>query len=132
MLAIAQTRAASSRVELIQATGCEVSLPNGADAILFSYAHDLIRSPEALDHVLGQMPPGARVAATSTKLFTPWLFPANWYLRWSHRGYITDPRGLEAPWSLLAERLDDFEVETGPFTQHYIARGRVRGKPQAA
>ena len=96
------------------------------DAILFSYTHDLIRSPAALANLLRQARPGARVAATSTKLYAPWLFPANWYLRWSHRAYITNFESFDAPWSLLAEYLDDFRVETGPFTQHYVATGRVR------
>jgi len=66
------------------------------------------------------------VAATSTKLYAPWLFPANWYLLVTHRSYITNFESLAAPWSLLAECLEDFRVETGPMTQHYVATGRVR------
>lgn len=73
---------------------------------------------------------GARVAATSTKLYAPWMFPANWYLRYSHRAYITNFESFDAPWSLLAELLDDFRVDTAGWTQHYVATGRVR--PQAA
>ena len=132
MLALARAREAGSRVDLIEAAGADVVLPAPADAMLFSYAHDLIRSAAALDHLLGQLRPGARVAATSTKLYARWLLPANAFLRWRHRGYITDFAGFAAPWSLLAERLDDFVVETGPFTQHYVARGRVPATPQAA
>lgn len=96
------------------------------DAILFSYTHDLLRSPRALDNLLGQAKRGARVAATSTKLYARWLFPANWYLRHSHRDYITNFEGFDAPWSLLAERLDGFRVETSGWTQHYVAVGCVR------
>jgi SAM-dependent methyltransferase len=125
MLDQARARPAAARVELICAQGVDVRLPVRVDAILFSYTHDLIRSPEAITHLLAQAQPGARVAATSTKLYAPLLFPANWYLRWSHRAYITDFEGFEAPWSLLAERLEGFRVETGPFTQHYVASGRV-------
>jgi SAM-dependent methyltransferase len=113
-------------VELIQAAGEAVALPGKADAILFSYTHDQIRSRRALDNLFAQARAGARVAATSTKLYAPWLFPANWYLRYSHRGYITDFDSFEAPWSLLAQLLDDFEVRTSPWTQHYVATGRVR------
>ncbi len=134
MLAIAHSRldaGASRRVLLIEAAAEKVVLPAPADAILFSYTHDLIRSRAALDNVLAQAKPGARVAATSTKLYAPWLFPANWYLRYSHRAYITNFESFEAPWSLLATYLDDFAVETGPMTQHYVATGRVR-KPQEA
>ena len=107
-------------------------LPQAADAILFSYTHDLIRSPEALANLFRQVRPGARIASTGTKLYAPWLFPANWYLRATHRGYITNFDGFEAPWALLATMLDDFHVATGPFTQHYVATGRVRPAAQVA
>ena len=132
MLAIAHSRLdaeVSRRVVLIEAAAEKVVLPAAADAILFSYTHDLIRSRPALENVLRQARPGARIAATSTKLYAPWLFPANWYLRYSHRAYITNFDSFEAPWSLLATYLDDFEVATGPMTQHYVATGRVRALP---
>jgi demethylmenaquinone methyltransferase/2-methoxy-6-polyprenyl-1,4-benzoquinol methylase len=85
-------------LDLLMGTGEEIRLPAPPDAILFSYTHDLIRSRRALANLLAQARPGARVAATSTKLYAPWLFPANWYLRWSHRAYITNFDGFEAPW----------------------------------
>ena len=135
MLAHARTRLLGKggpARELIHATGEEVVLPPGADAILFSYTHDLIRSPRALANLFRQVTPGARVAATSTKLYAPWLFPANWYLRYSHRAYITNFESFEAPWSLLATLLDDFRVDTAGWTQHYVATGRVRGRAQDA
>src|SRR5205085_4759580 len=82
MLAQAHSRLlAGSRIELLRASAEEVHLGAVADAILFSYTHDLIRSPRALANLFAQARPGARVAATSTKLYAPWLFPANWYLR---------------------------------------------------
>ncbi|HST02965.1 MAG TPA: hypothetical protein VLJ84_15005, partial [Usitatibacter sp.] len=93
---------------------------------ILSYTHDLIRSKAALDNLLGQARRGCRVAATSTKLYAPWLFPANWYLRITHRAYITNFESFATPWSLLAEYLEDFRVETGPTTQHYVATGKVR------
>jgi demethylmenaquinone methyltransferase/2-methoxy-6-polyprenyl-1,4-benzoquinol methylase len=128
MLRIAHERGNDSdaRVELHQATAETVRLPAAPDAILFSYTHDLIRSRKALEHLFAQARPGARVAATSTKLYARWLYPLNVYLRVSHRGYITNFEGFEAPWSLLAEYLDDFHVNTAPWTQHYVASGRVR------
>ena len=130
MLALARTRLpGGSRppVELLRASAEDASLPHPPDAILFSYTHDLIRSRRGLANVFAQARPGARVAATSTKLYAPWLFPANWYLRYSHRAYITNFEGFEAPWSILETLLDDFRVETSGATQHYVATGRVRG-----
>ena len=128
MLAIAKGRQLDPRprVQVLKATGEEVRLPAAPDAVLFSYTHDLIRSRRALENILSQARPGARVAATSTKLYASWLFPANWYLRYSHREYITNFEGFERPWSVLAEYLDDFRVDTTGWTQHYVATGRVR------
>jgi ubiquinone/menaquinone biosynthesis C-methylase UbiE len=128
MLAVARGRLPPGGVamDVLLATGEQVRLPATPDAILFSYTHDLIRSRAALRNLFGQSRPGARVAATSTKLYAPWLFPANWYLRHSHRGYIGNFEGFAAPWSLLAELLDDFRVDTHGLTQHYVATGRVR------
>jgi arsenite methyltransferase len=128
MLRIARERVrpGSCRLLLMEETAERCRFPEAPNAILFSYTHDIIRSRAALENLLGQAKHGARVAATSTKLYAPWLFPANWYLRATHRRYITNFEGFEAPWSLLATCLDDFRVETGPFTQHYVAVGRVR------
>lgn len=131
MLAMARLRARQSlsRVELARAAAEDYVLPQPVDAILFSYTHDLIRSRAALDNLLRQAKPGARVAATSTKLYAPWLFPANMYLKHSHREYITNFEGFDAPWSLLATYLDDFRVDTAGWTQHYVATGHVRPAP---
>jgi arsenite methyltransferase len=129
MLALARSRFVDgfrTPVRLIQSSAQELSLARPVDAILFSYTHDVIRSRSALENLLRQAKPGARVAATSTKLYSPLLAPANWYLRVTHRAYITNFEGFAAPWSLLATMLDDFAVSTGPFTQHYVATGRVR------
>jgi demethylmenaquinone methyltransferase/2-methoxy-6-polyprenyl-1,4-benzoquinol methylase len=131
MLAHAQARLPAGgrpRIELLRSSAEDVTLPALADAILFSYTHDLIQSRSALANLLAQARPGARVAATSTKLYAPWLFPANWYLRYTHREYITNFEGFEAPWALLAALLDDFRVETSAWSQHYVATGRVRAQ----
>jgi demethylmenaquinone methyltransferase/2-methoxy-6-polyprenyl-1,4-benzoquinol methylase len=126
MLAIARTRDIRAPLQLFQAAAESVAISSPVDAILFSYTHDIIRSPAAIENVLRQARRGARVAATSTKLYAPWLAPANWYLRITHRAYITNFESFDAPWTLLATYLDDVQVTTGPFTQHYIATGRVR------
>jgi SAM-dependent methyltransferase len=126
MLAVARARAngGPERTRIMEASAQVVHLPAVPDAILFSFTHDLMCSPLALDNVLGQAA-GARVAAVGTKLYSPWLFPANWFVKARHHGYITDFDSLGAPWALLSERLTDFQLIAGPFTQHYVATGRV-------
>ena len=129
MLAIARSREAiraAPNVLLVAGAASDVALPGGADAVLFSYTHDLIQSARSLGNVLGAAKPGARVAATSTKLYARGLWPLNAWLRWTHREYITDFRHFDAPWTVLAGCLDEFRVDTGPFTQHYVARGLVK------
>ncbi|MBK8324097.1 MAG: methyltransferase domain-containing protein [Betaproteobacteria bacterium] len=129
MLSVARARQAvrdAGNILLSRGAAHDVELPRGADAVLFSYTHDLTQSAQSLRNVLGAARPGARVAATSTKLYARWLWPLNAYLRWSHREYITDFRHFDAPWTVLADFLDDFRVDTGPFTQHYVARGRLK------
>ena len=126
MLAKARCRSVGkTRVDILETTGEAARLPFAPDAILFSYTHDLIRSRGALENLFRQARAGARVAATSTKLYARWLAPANWYLRATHRAYITNFESFEAPWSLLESMLEDFHVETHGLTQHYIATGRV-------
>ncbi|QJR14600.1 class I SAM-dependent methyltransferase [Usitatibacter palustris] len=129
MLEIAAHRVSDSgfaNVDLQCATAEDYRAPVPFDAILLSYTHDILRSRTSLANLMRLAKPGARVAATSTKLYAPWLAPANWYLRLSHRGYITNFEGMDAPWSLMPEFLTDFRVRTSPFSQHYIATGRVR------
>lgn len=128
MLEVARARmnGRSTRVEFVGASAHAVRMPPATDAILFSYTHDVLRSRAALDNVLGQVRPGTRVVAVGTKLFSPWLFAANWLVRYRHRGYITDFDSLAAPWSLLATYLEDFAVSANGLRQHYIATGRLR------
>jgi len=133
MLEIARARldGAAARTRILQSSAQAVKLPAPPDAILFSFTHDLVCSGESLDNVLRQARPGARVAAVGTKLYAPWLFPANWFVKMRHRGYITDFESLDAPWAQLASRLDEFRLMAGALTQHYIAAGRVCARPAA-
>ncbi len=129
MLELARGRinaACWANIELIESNAEHAQLGCAPDAILFSYTHDLIRSRAALENLFAQAVPRARVAATSTKLYASWLVPANLYLRYTHREYITDFDGFAEPWDRLAEYLDPFSIETGPLTQHYIAAGRLK------
>ena len=129
MLAIARSRLSpesAQRVTLLVAAAEEVKLPVQPTAILFSYTHDLLQSHPALDNLFRQAAPGARVASTGTKLYAPWLVPANWWVRMRHRGYVTNFEGFAEPWSLLAGKLDDLRLVAGPFAQNYMATGRVK------
>ncbi len=128
MLSIAQSRVQQAQwknVKLLHADGLAAALPQMPNAWLFSYTHDLIQSREALNQLFSQSADNAKVAATSTKLYAPWFWPGNAWLKWRHRGYITDFSDFDTPWANLLTYLSDATVRTGPLTQHYIASGRL-------
>lgn len=97
-------------------------------AVLFSYVHDVLQSETALDNLLSHAPPGARVAIAGTRLWPWWGLPVNLYLYVTHRRYITNRReNFRAPWTKLARRLDNFEVEVRwPPGWRYLATGTLR------
>ena len=72
MLALARTRVTQqgiTNVALYPANGETIVLDRAPDAILFSYTHDLIRSPAALDNIFRQAKARTRiVAATASEL----------------------------------------------------------------
>jgi demethylmenaquinone methyltransferase/2-methoxy-6-polyprenyl-1,4-benzoquinol methylase len=135
MLARGRARAGDAgwkNVTLLNTSGEAARLPEAPDAILFSYAHDLLQSKTGLDNLFGQARPGARIAACGSQLFPAWFFPGNWYMRWSHRGYITNFVGFDAPWRFLSGYLDDFRAVRPWPGERYLATGKLRGQPHRA
>lgn len=115
-----------SNATLVCATGEAAVLPHAPNAILFSFTHDLLQSRPGLDNLFRQALPGARVVATGSQRFPRWFFPGNWYLRHSHRGYITNFAAFDAPWRLLSTYLADFSVARQWPGERYIATGRLQ------
>jgi ubiquinone/menaquinone biosynthesis C-methylase UbiE len=119
-------------VTLIEAPAEEAELPAPADAVLFSFTHDILRSDRALENVLGSVKPGARVVALGQK-FAPWFaLPINAKVWWVARRYRTTFDGSRRPWSKLGRFVHDLEVEPLRAGSAYIARGRVRDCAQSA
>ena len=131
LLAIARTRVAQAgwrNVTIVPSAAETARFDVSADALLFSYVHDILQSEAALDNLLAQAKPGARVALCGTQLWPWWGAPVNWYLRATHRHYITDMENFKRPWAKLASRLEDFRVEVRwPPGWRYLATGRLRG-----
>ncbi len=131
LLGIAAERVAQAgwrNATLLRGAAEEIRFDARADALLFSYVHDVQQSEAALDNLLAQAKPGARVALCGTVLWPWWGAPVNWYLRATHRHYITNMENFERPWTKLATRLVDFRVEIPwPPGWRYLAAGRVPG-----
>jgi ubiquinone/menaquinone biosynthesis C-methylase UbiE len=128
MLAIAEERVkhkALENVRLLQASGECAQLDALPDAILFSYTHDLIRSPDALENIFRQARSGTRIVSVGTQLFPAWFFPGNWYLRHTHRVTITNFDDFAHPWTLLARFCTQHTVRVTLPGSRYIFSGTL-------
>jgi acyl dehydratase/ubiquinone/menaquinone biosynthesis C-methylase UbiE len=134
MLAAARSRVGDAgwdNVTLLAARAEEATLPEPADAVLFAFTHDVVRSPAALANVLGQVRPGGRLAATGPKwsAFAPQLNPLVWQVA---RQFVTTFDGFRRPWAELERAVPDLAVEEAYFGCVYLAWGEVTGWPEAA
>jgi len=128
MLALARERveaAAWDNVTLVEAAAEEAELPAEPDALLFAFAHDVLRSPAALDQLLGRARPGARVVAAGGKWPPRWIVPVHAYVSVQAPRFVTTMEGFDRPWTLLAERVGDLEVETRSLGGAYVAWGQI-------
>lgn len=107
--------------------------PLPADALVFCYTHDVLQSPHALANLFAQVQPGARIAVAGLCLLPWWGAPANAWVLWSARNYLTTWHGLRRPWATLAAWCPDlravgrYHLGTG-----YLAVGTVSGTPPEA
>lgn len=127
MLDVARQRIADAgwtNVELICAPIQQAELPDADGALLF-FTHDLMRSPAALDNVANAVRGGRRIVAAGAKRPPRWLVPVAAIAGLAMRRYVTTLEGISAPWSLLAERVDDLAVTEVALGTIYRATGRV-------
>ena len=128
MLAVARRRvqeAGWENVTLIEAPAEEARLDREPDALLFSFSHDVLRSPSALDNLLSQARSGARVVAAGGKWPPRWAVPVHAYVRSQAPRYVTTMEGFDRPWTLLAERVRDLEVKARSLGGAYVASGQA-------
>jgi arsenite methyltransferase len=128
MLSQARRRVAAEgwdNVALFETPAQGLSVPEPVDALLFHYAHDILRSPSALDRLLGLARPGAAVAIAGIKYFPRWLAPLNLWVYFKNRGYNGAPGELSTPWDRIAPRLTGWRLIPTQFGMGYIAEGRV-------
>lgn len=120
-------RAGWPNVVLIESSAEAAELPQRADAALFSLTHDVMRSREALEKVIGQLKPGARISVLGAKWAPKWSFAINLFVWLVSRAYTTTFEGYDRPWSHLEELVTDLEVEPAVFGAWYIATARKQG-----
>ena len=114
MLGKARERVESSgwqNVTLIHSAVDEAEIPVQADAVLFHFVHDIMRSPRALENIFRHAKPEARVVSAGGKWAPWWGLPVNlvfWYIA---RRYITTFEGYTRPSSHLARFVPNLRVE---------------------
>ena len=125
MLSVAEARVKSRtarNVELIEEGVEAVRLPARPDRALFSFTHDVLQSPRAVDNICGQLQPSARVSTVGSKRPSPWNLPLNGLVRLIASRYVTSFRNFGQPWREL-ERHADLEIEEFALGAVYVAHG---------
>jgi SAM-dependent methyltransferase len=129
MLERARARAAENswnNVALVAASVEEAAIPFAADAALFHFTHDIMRTPGALANVVSHLRPGARIVAAGLKWAPARTMPLN-ILVWNAALRSTSTlEGLARPWSHLERLLSQLEVEQMLGGTVYVAGGVVK------
>lgn len=103
-----------------------VQLPEPADALLFNYVHDITRTPAAVDNLLRQARPGARIAMAGMKFFPWWTGPLNLLAWLKNRPYNVRAADMWSPWDRVQARCASFHLEPTQWGMGYIAHGVLR------
>ncbi|MEO7852261.1 MAG: methyltransferase domain-containing protein [Rubrivivax sp.] len=107
-------RAGHTNITLICAPVEEARVPRArcrADAALFHFTHDILRRADALDQVLAQLKPGARLVAAGLQWAPPWAAVVNLMVWGAALRSVSSLQGLARPYSLLADRVDGLEIK---------------------
>jgi len=130
MLERARARAAQNdwkNVALICASVEEAAIPLAADAALFHFTHDIMRTPGALANVRSHLKPGGRIVAAGLKWAPIRAMPLN-ILVWNAAMRSTSTlEGLARPWSYLEPLVSKLELEQMLGGTVYVASGVVTG-----
>ncbi len=128
MLGHARRRVAEAgwaNVQLFEVPVQALSMPEPVDALLLHYTHDILRSPLAIQRLLAQARPGARVAIAGIKYFQRWLAPLNLWVYFKNHGYNGEPGQLTTPWDRIAPQLGDWQWTPTQWGMGYLASGQV-------
>jgi ubiquinone/menaquinone biosynthesis C-methylase UbiE len=129
MLERARARATENNwknVTLISSSVEEAAIPLAADAALFHFTHDIMRTPNALANIASHLKPGARIVAAGLKWAPARAMPLN-LLVWNAALRSTSTlEGLARPWSHLEPLLSQLEVEQMLGGTVYVASGVVK------
>ena len=128
MLELARARAAENawrNVRLVSAAVEDAEIPLVADAALFNFTHDIMRTRGALANVRRHLKPGARVVAAGLKWAPMRAMPLNLLVWGAALRSTTTLEGLARPWSHLEELVAGLEIEELLGGMVYLASGEI-------
>ena len=97
-----------------------------ADALMFHYTHDVLRSNAAIERIFRAVKPGARIGIAGFKLPTDWRRIFNFWHRHRAWGYLSTFEGVYTPWDRLLPYIHDFHIhEEIFFGSGYVATARA-------
>ncbi|MDE2312692.1 MAG: methyltransferase domain-containing protein [Elusimicrobia bacterium] len=96
-----------------------------ADAYLFNFAHDVLRSHISLKNLFKHAVIDARVVASGMKLMPWYLAPVNPIVRRKARPYLTTFDGFSRPWTVLENYALNLNVRIYVFGLFYLAHGTL-------
>ncbi len=129
MLERARARAAENNwrnVMFISASVEEAAIPIAADAALFHFTHDIMRTRNAIANVVSHLKPGARVVAAGLKWAPIRTMPLNLFVWNAALRSTSTLEGLARPWSNLEALVPGLEVEQMLGGTVYVATGIVK------
>jgi SAM-dependent methyltransferase len=129
MLERARARAAENNwrnVTLISASVEEAAIPIAADAALFHFTHDIMRTRNAIANVVSHLKPGARVVAAGLKWAPIRTMPLNLFVWNAALRSTSTLEGLARPWSNLQALVPGLEIEQMLGGTVYVASGIVK------
>ena len=133
MAALARQRVGAAglgaSVDVIETAAEALRYGRPADAMLFSYTHDVLQSPAAVERLIESARPGARIVLLGMKSL-PWLWgwPVNAFNFYRARRCLTTYTNLDRPWRLLEERGAALRVvHSALWGSAYIAVGTLPG-----
>ncbi len=130
MLERARARAAEggwNNITFLNASVEDAAIPDQADAALFHFTHDIMRTPAALANVIRHLKPGARIVAAGLKWAPVRTMPLNLFVWNAAMRSTSTLEGLARPWSNLEAILQELEVEQMLGGTVYVAHGIVKG-----
>ncbi len=128
MIGHARARAAQhgwDNVALLNAPVEEAAIPLKADAALFCFTHDIVRTPEAVANVVHHLKPGAKVVSIGLKWASRGALPVNLMVWGAAMRSTTTLEGLSRPWSHFEGLVGELRVEELLGGGVYLATGIV-------